>query len=131
MKKEAIKWRLKEQPTSESLRELVKDKILTNEEAREILFSKETIEERDADSLRAEIGFLRSLVEKLSESRSQIITTIKEIQVPYKRWDWYKPYDVWCMSEGGTYVTTASNDTVLLSANGSAQTFSQINTFNN
>ena len=93
-------WRLKEQPTSESLRELVKDNILTKDEARKILFSLETKEERDVESFKSEIKFLRELVEKLSQNRSQIITTIKEIEVPIireiKRNPWYDPYIAWC-----------------------------------
>ena len=118
MKNTKLVWRLKEQPTSESLRELVKDKILTNEDAREILFSSEIVEERDSESLRNEIKFLRDLVEKLSQNRSQIVEIIKEVRNPiYIRDHWYKPYEVWC--------GTTNNIT-----NGvSAVNFSSINTF--
>jgi hypothetical protein len=93
MKKTQLVWRLKEQPTTESLRQLVEDKILTKEEARQILFSSE--EDRDKKSLESEIKFLRELVEKLSNSKSQIVTIIKDIGLPYKRYDWYAPYATW------------------------------------
>jgi len=97
-------WRLKESPTTEALRELVKDKILTNDEARQILFSSETVEERDAESLKGEIKFLRELVEKLS-NRSQIVEIIREIQTPYKKYDWCNPYTTWMniSNSNGTY----------------------------
>ena len=94
-----IKWNLKEAPTSEGLEKLVKAKILKEDEAREILFSYVEEEKRDIDSLKSEIEFLRKLVQKLSE-RSQIVSTIREIEVPYyKKYPWYGQYEVWC---GGT-----------------------------
>ena len=95
-----IVWRLKESPSTDKLSQLVKDGILTKDEAREILFSSEEITERDIKSYQEEIKFLRELVEKLSQNRSQIITTIKEIEVPIireiKRNPWYDPYIAWC-----------------------------------
>lgn len=121
-------WRLKESPTTEALRELVKDKILTNDEAREILFSSEEQTERDKKSLEEEIKFLRQLVEKLSQSRSQIIEVIKEVKVPYIHYQWYKPYEIWC---GGTMTTTTDgnyyyNGTTLTTG---TSNFSSVNTF--
>ena len=124
MKNTKLIWRLKEQPTSESLRELVKDKILTNEEAREILFSSETVEERDNDSLKNEIKFLRDLVEKLSQNRSQIVEVIKEVRRPYYNWDWYKPYTTWCGSD--SINITAGGSTTISSK---LANFSSIDTF--
>lgn len=111
MKKNKIVWRLKEQPTAESLRELVKDKILTQEEAREILFSSEVVEERNNDSLKAEIKFLRELVEKLSQNRSQIVEVIKEVKVPQTVYikDWYEPYRIWCGTDVGSSTVQAFN----------------------
>jgi len=112
-------WRLKEQPTTESLRELVKDKILTNEEAREILFSSEDIEDRDKKSLESEIKFLRELVEKLARSRSQIVETIREIQPFYHTYTWSQPYTVWCDTSSNGISTTI----------GATSNFSNITTF--
>lgn len=91
-----IIWRLKEQPTTQSLQELVKNNLLTKEEAREILFSSQEQEDRDKESLKSEIKFLRELVEKLSNNRSQIITTIREVEVPYRQYPWYEPYKYYC-----------------------------------
>ena len=116
-----IVWRLKEQPTSESLRELVKDKILTNEEAREILFSSQEETKRDVESLETEIKFLRDLVEKLSQNSSQVVETIKIVEIPYKQYSWYNPYTIWC-SSGTSNIYSATN-----SSNGCS--FSSIQTF--
>lgn len=92
-----IIWRLKETPTSEHLRELVKDGILSKDEAREILFSEVEPSERSVESLKEEIKFLRDLVMKLSHSNNTtIIETIREVQKPYIRWEWWHPYQYWC-----------------------------------
>jgi len=108
-------WRLKESPTSENLRELVKDGILNKDEARQILFSSEEQEDRDKESLKSEIKFLRELVEKLA-NKGQIIQTIREIEVPvYKRWDWWKPYETWCCRSDGN----AGSSTLILGTNNS------------
>lgn len=97
MSTKKLVWRLKEQPSSESLRQLVTDGLLTKEEAREMLFSSETEEDRDKKSLESEIKFLRSLVDQLSKNNNtRIVEVVKEIQVPYSKWNWYKPYEVWC-----------------------------------
>ena len=58
MTKTKLIWRLNKLPTTEELRELVKDKIITNEEARDILFNFESEEDRDSESLKSEIKFL-------------------------------------------------------------------------
>ena len=124
-------WRLKEQPSTESLRELVKDKILTNDEAREILFSSQEETERDVKSLEAEIKFLRELVEKLS-NRSQIVEVIKEVQTSYPVYiqqPWYQPYQTWCggANIGGTYTLTTTGTANCTTSN--AVNFSDITTF--
>jgi len=88
-------WRLSKLPSVEELQSLVKDKIITQDEAREILFKSETDEDRDKDSLQSEIKFLRDLVDKLANHSSYKITeVIKEVYRPYERWPWYKPYEV-------------------------------------
>ena len=65
-------------PTVEELRDLVKDKIITPEEAREILFSKET---EDIASLKKEVEVLRDLV------RSNQAYTVHQRQLePFTFW---------------------------------------------
>ena len=104
-----ILWRLKESPTTENLRELVKDKILTADEAREILFSSVEESERDIESLKSEIKFLREIVQSLSQNRSQIVTTIEKIVPIYKQFPWYRQYDIWCANDNMMYCTADSN----------------------
>jgi hypothetical protein len=90
-----LTWRLGKLPSTEELRELVKDKLITNEEAREILFKLEEDTERDKGSLETEIKFLRELVDKLS-NKTQIVEVIKEIRTPYYTQQWVQPYIHWC-----------------------------------
>jgi len=132
--KEKLVWRLSKLPTPEELRDLVKDKIITQEEAREVLFSKETIEDRDQESLKSEIKFLRELCEKLS-SKSQTIETIKYVEKPYIQYEWYRPYATWCVSNSNLIGAGTTNvayygggDTVLCSTSSTGD-FSSISTF--
>ena len=64
-------WRLKEQPTTEKLRELVKDEIITKDEARDILFNKVDNDER-VKSLKEQVEFLEKVVKALSEKGTTI-----------------------------------------------------------
>src|SRR3990167_2778707 len=111
--KNKLIWRLKELPTPETLEKLVESGILSKDEAREILFSSETEEDRDKKSLESEIKFLRELVEKLAK-RSEITTTIREVSPHYCHNYWYKPYEVWCgttttLTSGSSYETIGVN----------------------
>ena len=130
MKKTILKWRLKELPSPESLDKLVASGILSKDEARQILFSEDEIkteEDRDKDSLKSEIKFLRELVEKLSSSQTRTIEVIRTIEKPYWQWGWYKPYEVWCDSPSFT-TTTSTPDTGNAYAN-TGFSFSGIKTF--
>ena len=90
-------WRLKEQPTSESLRELVSAGLLSKDEAREVLFSTNEEIERDAKSLEAEIKFLRELVDKLAKNQTaSVVETIRYIEKPYQSYPWHNQYINWC-----------------------------------
>lgn len=102
-----LKWRLSKLPTVQELEGLVVSKIITQEEARQILFTSETEEDRDKKSLESEIKFLREMVEKLS-NRSQIVEVIKEIQPIYRNYPWYDPYRAWCQSGPTLYATSGS-----------------------
>jgi hypothetical protein len=100
--KNKLVWRLGKLPSPEEVRELVKDKIITQEEAREVLFKTETEDEEKekpkVEDLKSEIKFLRELVEKLSSgSRSTLIEYIYQRPWTYP---WYQPYVTWCSSVG-------------------------------
>lgn len=122
-----IVWRLKEQPTTESLRELVKDKILTTDEARKILFSQETEESRDVESYKSEIKFLRELVDKIS-SRKDIVPIVKQIEYIYIKQPWYQPYYTWYTTSGYSNAT-GGNYTLTGTATTTGSNFSDIQTF--
>jgi len=117
-------WRLKEQPTSESLQGLVSTGLLTKDEAREILFNLQEEGERDIKSLEEEIKFLRDIIDKLSRNNySGTITIIKEIEKPYSQRPWYGPYNSWSNSD----LTTLCSNTD--SINNMPLSFNSIQTF--
>ena len=136
-KKETLKWRLSKLPSSDEVISLVKDQIITKEEAKEILFSKESEEDRDKKSLESEIKFLRELIAKLSENRNQIIEKIKYVEKPYYNYDWYKPYVYYCNTGGGvnavnhlsTSGTTATLGSNSLLVSDTTDDFAAIKTF--
>lgn len=122
-----LKWRLSKLPTPDEVLKLVNDKLITKEEARDILFSEEKKEEVIKENLETEIKFLRKLVEKLSQNNTEVVETIKLVQKPYYQYDWYKPYVIWCAS--GTSNFGGSGTTQYLSEVVSNANFSDIKTF--
>ena len=106
-KKEELNWRLSNLPTVEELRDLVKDKIITQEEAREILFRTETIEDKDIKSLETEVKFLKELVERLSMGYTSPVT------IGFPRYYQNKPFIGYYSSIGtlGNVQLTATNST--------------------
>lgn len=97
-------------PSVEELRQLVTDKIISQEEMRDILFNSETEEDRDKKSLESEIRFLRELVDKLSEKRyDRVYEIIKQVETPITKWDWYRPYQVWCEAKSNPVSLTCKN----------------------
>lgn len=135
MSTKKIKWRLSALPTPTEVAELVKDGILTKDEAREILFSLETDSDRDTKGLQDEIKFLRELVQRLSHnSRTEIVKTIEFINNPYHKHGWFKPYEVYCgvstsalaQAQLGTVTTTSNSlgaQTALYTANSGGTTY--------
>lgn len=129
-------WRLGKLPSPDEVRELVKDKIITQEEAREILFSFGEEKDRDAESLKSEVKFLRELVEKLSQgNNSRVVEIIREVERPiYRQWPWFEPYFVWCgQTSGSITLTNASsggqNWVTTDTTTGITPNFSDIKTF--
>ena len=135
-----LKWRLGKLPTPMEVTSLVNDKLITKEEAREILFTEESKTERDEKSLEEEIKFLRELVEKLSDNKQdRIIEVIKTVQVPYIQYPWYQPYQYWCgaigngggsiISAGSVSVSNVGSNTLSSSSSYQNSAFSNIQTF--
>lgn len=129
-------WRLSKLPTPDELVLLINNKLITQEEAKEILFKSETPEDRDTESLKSEIKFLRDLVEKLSKSPVTIIETIKVVEKPYIGKPWYEPYRFYCGSSGSVSYTTSNPSSYNLTTgsntsgfDGAALAFNSIKTF--
>jgi hypothetical protein len=133
-----LNWRLKTLPSVEELRDLVKDGVVTKEEAREILFSVEPVEEVDKrKALEEEVLFLRSLVEKLSARiATRIVEVIRDVERRWQPYPFFKPYEVWCASNssGGSLTTNATYSNASVVGNGTItiepkKSFSDIKTF--
>ena len=97
-------WRLKTLPSVNDVITLIENKLITKEEANEILFTEQTKE--STESLESEIKFLREIVSKLSNGQTtKIIETIREAPIYYNQFEWFKPYQVWCSSTTAGYTT--------------------------
>lgn len=107
----SLKWRLSKLPTVDELLKLVNDKVITQEEAKEILFNKETETERDIESYKQEIKFLKEVIDKLSD-RGRIVEVVKEYVPRYIHTPFYQPYWTYCTS-GSNLITAASGTTYL------------------
>lgn len=122
-------------PTPSELTELVSNKIITPEEAKAILVETKDDQERDKDSLKEEIKFLRELIEKLSENKPSVIREYIQSSpiVIEKHAPWVYPYQVWCSTNNQLYSSgTLTNCTTGLTGSQSLVTncsFSQIENF--
>ena len=106
-----LKWRLSKLPTVDELLKLVSDKVITQEEAKEVLFNKETESERDIESYKQEIKFLKEVIEKLGD-RSAIIQVVKEYVPHYINTPFYQPYYYYATCGGNSTTTCDSNFSV-------------------
>lgn|SRR3990167_5652669 len=136
-----LKWRLGKLPTVEELLKLIENKLITQEEAKAMLFSSE--KEADVKSLQGEIEFLRHLVENLSkDNNSTIVEVVRRHERTWDKYLWYNPYLVWCTNTLGNSVipgsgsssinTSSSGNTVYTTASGiptNQLPFSDIKTF--
>lgn len=102
-KTKILKWKLSEKPTSENVRGLVKDGIITLEEARKIILDFGEVSSSDIEAIKDEIALLRKLVLELSSNSNRPYEIIKiiEREVPYYK-PYYNPYTVWCSAASGT-----------------------------
>lgn len=123
-----LSWRLSKLPTVSELTELIEKKVITQEEAKEILFNADIEIEREKKDLESEVKFLRELVAKLANQQTtRIIETIREVEAPWRRHPWYRPYDIWCTATSGSLtITNGAGSTNNVS---NAQSFADIVTF--
>ena len=113
-------WRLKTLPSVNDVITLIENKLITKEEANEILFTEQTKE--STESLESEIKFLREIVLKLSNN-GQTIKIIETIRENPSHFGWYKPYQIWCNSAttGVANVSSAASTTNLTGLSGTMQ----------
>ncbi len=97
MKKKLI-WRLGKLPTVEELIMLINDKLITKEEAKDILFNFEDEKKEDSlESLKSEVKFLKEIIEKLSRNNPyQLYQYVQQVQPIYYRQPWYQPFVTYC-----------------------------------
>jgi len=134
-----LSWRLSKLPSVEELLSLVEKKLITQYEAKEILFNTTDEDEPKVTELQAEIKFLRDLVETLSKGKREII--VKQIEIikePYKVEPWYQPYKVWMTTntddqlnyvDGATSINTANAMSMTTTNDTNLADFSDIKTF--
>lgn len=103
-----LKWRLGKLPTPMELIALIDAKIITEDEAKDILFSDEV---RDTKSFETEIKFLRELVEKLAKPQ-RIVETIREVNKHYCDNRWYQPYYAWSSTPSSYQLHTGTIGTI-------------------
>lgn len=122
-----LSWRLKMLPTVDEVAALVEKGIISKDEAKKLLFTEKDEKDRDVKSLEEEIIFLRKLVEKLSNSQTTtIIEKIREVEVPYIKRGWYRPYDVWCKADntlnttGYTLTANSGSGTLMAMTDGAS-----------
>ena len=128
--KKTLKWRLTKLPTAEELLQLVEAKIITAEEAKDVLFSEESKEDIDAKALQEEIKFLRNLVDTLSaQNRHVIVEKIREVEVPYRKYQWYGPYNDWSLNGSASVVMCNADGTITKTKLLEDASFNQIRTF--
>lgn len=63
-----LSWKLKQLPNATEVADLVKTKVITAEEAKQILFTESDDKEATSDELKRQIEFLEGLVKELSKN---------------------------------------------------------------
>jgi len=132
-KKKELKWRLKDLPDACDIADLVKEKVITTDEAREILFKNE--ESTKLEELQEEVKFLRQMVDKLTDSNNWKI--VKEV---YKEYHpvypyWYRKYEpviypTYTFTCGASDVTTTGSVTTAGYVETGAQGISSFSSLN-
>lgn len=98
-------WKFKDLPSAEAVSSLVKENVITPEEARSILFREEVKRSDEVEALQEMVKTLSEMVKDLM-SRSQSVTLVpytKVVTVPRR----YEPY--WINAVGSTGGITMSS----------------------
>lgn len=99
-----LNWKLKQLPTASEVADLVHNKIITAEEAKQMLFTESDDKDPTMSELKRQIEFLEGLVTELSKNRSHVntyVTRYIETKTPSL------PNVVWCSGNlGGTMASS-------------------------
>jgi len=101
-------WKLSKLPEAEELKTLVEAKILTTQEAKEIVVRQEEEKQIDKDELKDlkdEVKLLRELVLKMATDEPQPYIQLIEKYIeklPYKPFNPWQPYIIWTNTSGIT-----------------------------
>ena len=94
MTKKTLKWRLSDLPTGDEVASLVEQKVITAEEARDILFNEEKEDTNQVAALKEEVKFLRELVDTLATKHNGWMTIYHEYRELKPRYPvWYNTYE--------------------------------------
>lgn len=121
MTKKQLNWRLKDLPDAVDVAELVDKKVITPEEARQLLFNEGKDEGKKFNELEEEVRFLRELCDKLAAKTSGGWTT-----VVHEYRDYSPKYPTWYRSYGT--VINAINTTGFINTTTGTSTIGSTNT---
>lgn len=108
--KKTLNWRLKDLPDAVDVAELVDKKVITPEEARQLLFNEGKDEGKKVKELEEEVKFLRELCDKLAAKSNGWTTVIKEIRRYTPHYPvWYANYQ--SVSAPSPYAITSATST--------------------
>ena len=107
-KNQELRWRLKEAPTFSDVERAIELKIITKEEARDLLFSNQNQNDKVKD-LEKEVDFLKGVVEELSKNRNW--TTVYKYVEKYPHRPYWWDNVVLCLADATTNtMTLAASD---------------------
>lgn len=96
-----LKWRLKDLPDANGVAQLVEQKVITQEEARQLLFNNNDYQEIERiKALEKQVEFLEELVRELSKQRITHTHSTTFIDNAVRRYESYYRPALW-MSAGG------------------------------
>jgi hypothetical protein len=112
MTKKQLNWRLKDLPDAVDVAELVDKKVITPEEARQLLFNEGKDNTKRVNELEEEVKFLRELCDKLAAKSNGWTTIVRE----YER---YRPvYPTWYAGYSGVVSTVNTGALTTTSTSG-------------
>jgi hypothetical protein len=101
MTKNKLAWRFKNLPTVNEVSQLVHDKIITAEEAKELLFNDKESQDVEVKALKEQVEFLEKVIDNLSKNKNSNVTYVPSYPTVY----WYNSPTIkpsWTISNAGS-----------------------------